>query len=493
MSAATASRADPTRCWQLHLRRDHAPLIRDARFSEGAAFLSTVSEKRTKRSVSRARLAAYHILRRVEEEGAYSSVLLALTTDDLSAADRRLCYELVLGVLRRQIWLDRLIEHLAARPADELDPVVRRVLRLGLYQLRCLTRVPPSAAVNDAVNLVHHARRGSAAGLVNAVLRRAAREAEFDPVAAIADPVERLSVESSHPIWLLKRWIDRFGMEEARAFARANNEPAPVAFRLTPRAESGAVLQRLREHGVKFEASSVAPCGWRARTMDGTLRALAREGLIYLQDEASQLVACVLGAKAGERVFDACAAPGSKATLIAVLTDNRATVIASDLHLHRLHTVRALARQQGAEKIHLVNLDAERTLPFEERTFHRVLVDAPCTGTGTLRRNPEIRYRLRPSDIAELQARQRRILLEAAKVARDCGRLVYSTCSVEPEENEEVVGELLRAHASARIAWKALPSALSRTEFGVRTWPHREGTDGFFFTALEFSGAERGV
>lgn len=450
-----------------------------------------MQERRTKRSVSRARLTAYHILRRVEEEGAYSSVLLALTTDDLSASDRRLCYELVLGVLRRQIWLDRLIEHYAARPTDELDPAVRRALRLGLYQLRCLARVPASAAVNDAVNLVRLARRGFAAGLVNAVLRRAAREVEFDPVAAIADPVERLSVESSHPIWLLKRWIAHFGMEETRAFARANNEPAPVAFRLTPKAESNAVLQRLCEQGVEFEASSVASCAWRTPAISGALRALIAEGLIYLQDEASQLVACALGAKAKERVFDACAAPGSKATLIAALTNNRAMIVAGDLHLHRLHTVRALAHQQGAENIHLVNLNAERPLPFEEETFDRVLVDAPCSGTGTLRRNPEIRYRLRPSDIAELQARQTRILLETAKAARKRGRLVYSTCSVEPEENEDVVREFLRACPQARIAWEALPAALPRTDFGVRTWPHREGTDGFFFTAVEFSAFDR--
>ncbi|MDQ3805057.1 MAG: 16S rRNA (cytosine(967)-C(5))-methyltransferase RsmB, partial [Acidobacteriota bacterium] len=209
-----------------------------------------------------ARRAAFEILRRVEEEGAFAAPLLAGV--GLSAEDRALCYELVLGVLRRQLWLDRAAEHFAGREASTLDAPVRRALRLGLYQLRFLTRVPARAAVNESVNLVHGARLRSAAPFVNAVLRRAAREKDFDPAAAIADPLERAAVETSHPAWLLARWADAFGMDEARAFARANNANAPAAFRVNALDEAGEGLpERLRAAGVQLAASRIAPGAWR--------------------------------------------------------------------------------------------------------------------------------------------------------------------------------------------------------------------------------------
>jgi 16S rRNA (cytosine967-C5)-methyltransferase len=441
------------------------------------------------RAVSRARRVAFEVLRRVEDEGAFAAPLLAGLPEELSSEDRSLCYELTLGVLRRQLWLDRALGHFAGRTADKLDAPVRRALRLGLYQIRFLTRVPARAAVNESVNLVHAARLRSAAPFVNAVLRRAAREPEYDPASEIKDPLERVSVETSHPAWLVARWSEAFGREEAEAFARANNDSAPAAFRVnTLSPNSDALVNELRDAGLSLGPSRVAPGAWRVEGSTGAgalLRRLAAEGKVYLQDEASQLVAHVLGAREGERVLDACAAPGSKTTHAAALARDRALFVAGDLYEHRLRTVVETCARLGVRSVHAVALDAEHALPFADRAFDRVLVDAPCTGTGTLRHNPEIRWRLAPENIRELAAVQSRILHEAARVVRPGGRLVYSTCSVEREENEEVITRFLDAHEDFKqLTAEPAPPEILLPSGAARTWPHRDDVDGFFVAAL---------
>ena len=444
------------------------------------------------RSVSAARRAAFEILRRVEEDGAFAAPLLASVTAELRADDRALCYELVLGVLRWQLWLDKVLEHYAGRDADALDAPVRRALRLGLYQLRFLTRIPARAAVNESVNLAHAAHLRSAASFINAVLRRATREPQFDPAARIDDKIERLAVETSHPVWLVARWIESFGLDAAAEFAHANNKSAPVAFRLNLRRAQGAdVFGRLGAAGVKLQRSRVAPDAWRVEGSAGLLllRELASEGFLYMQDEASQLVAHIVGACAGERVLDVCAAPGSKTTHIAALAGDRALVVAGDLYEHRLRVVEEQAARLNLQGIRAVALDAERELPFAAGKFDRVLVDAPCTGTGTLRHNPEIRWRIRPDDIGELAAKQQLILSNSAAMVRRGGRLIYSTCSVEPEENEGVVAEFLRANQDFRqVAASPAADVLLTATGAARTWPHRNDTDGFFVAAFERAG-----
>ena len=229
-------------------------------------------------SVTPARLAAFEILLRVEE-GAYASVLLASREEELNPSDRALCHELVMGVLRRQLWLDRLIEHYANRKAADLDVAVRLILRLGLYQLRFLSRVPASAAVNESVNLVYFARLRSAGGLVNAVLRRATREPDVDPASDTHDPIERMAVATSHPAWLIERWISAFGGEEAEAFANANNEAAPIAFRVVRnRTREAEVVEQLRRAGGTVVPSKITSGAWRLTGAENLLSELVAEG-----------------------------------------------------------------------------------------------------------------------------------------------------------------------------------------------------------------------
>jgi 16S rRNA (cytosine967-C5)-methyltransferase len=372
----------------------------------------------------------------------------------------------------------------------KLDAPVRLALRLGLFQLRFLTRVPAHAAVNESVNLAHAEGLRSAAPFINAVLRRATRETNFDPAEGIADELERIAVATSHPPWLIRRWAASFGTEEAASFAAANNASAHASFRVnTLKTDGEVVIKDLRDAGLSVAPSLVAPGGWRVEGGEGAagmLRGLAGEGLVYMQDEASQLVAHVLDARPGERVLDACAAPGSKTTHVAALAGDSAQVVAGDLYEHRLRLVAEACARLGVGSVHTVALNAEEGLPFADGAFDRVLLDAPCTGTGTLRHNPEIRWRLKPENIRALSAVQSRILSNAARVVRRGGRLVFSTCSVEREENEEVVAAFLNSNPDFKQTEASpAPSALLLPTGAARTWPHRDDVDGFFVAALE--------
>jgi 16S rRNA (cytosine967-C5)-methyltransferase len=425
------------------------------------------------KEISPARLAAFRILQQVEA-GAFSSVLLAAEEPRLQPADRALCHELVLGVLRRQLFLDKIVEHYSKRRIDSLDPAVRIALRLGLYQLQFLTRIPASAAVNESVSLVRVARLSSATAFVNAVLRRAIREAEYDPAAEVSDPLEKIAVQTSHPVWLIERWARSFGLAEAEEFAAANNVVPPTAFRVVAaRANEAEVLARLTEARAIIESSKIVGGAWRVSGATALLRELSAAGKIYLQDEASQLVAHTLDVKPGELALDLCAAPGGKTTLIADRAVSGAIVVAADRSAARMATMVETTRLQGLTGIEPVLLDASEQLPFAAAAFDRVLVDAPCSGTGTLRRNPEIRWRLVPNDIDSLAETQKQILRRAADMVKPGGRLVYSTCSVELEENEGVIQEIIT------------PDDRFRPLNAIRTWPHREGADGFFIATFE--------
>jgi 16S rRNA (cytosine967-C5)-methyltransferase len=448
-----------------------------------------MNPRQSSRSASPARRRAYDILRRVETERAYASVLLAAPDSDLSGEDRALAQEIVLGVLRRQRTLDYFIERYSERPIGRLDLSVLIALRIGLYQLRYLTRVPQSAAVNESVNLVKLARVASAGGLVNAVLRKAAGNLADKAGQGIDDPLERASVEQSHPRWMLERWQATMGAEESQRLALANNEPAATAFRINSlQTTADEILIHLREHGVITRESEISPGAFVVESGPTSVIAeAAQQGLIYVQDQASQLVSILLEPGSDHRILDLCAAPGSKASHIASLTGGKAWIIACDRHPQRVNSLRFTCQRLGIDSVDAVALDATQPLPFVESalTFDRVLLDAPCSGTGTLRGNPEIKWRLSPDDIPRMAELQLSLLGRAAFSVASTGRLVYSTCSIEREENEAVIDRFLKSGAPFRIVRPAARADLITSESFVRTFPHRHGTDGFFAAVLE--------
>lgn len=437
-----------------------------------------------------AREIAFHILSRVQQTHSYAANLLAsYRWDGVSLRERRLTYELVLGVLRWQRQLDYFIEKYAKRPVESLDLPVVIALRLGLYQLRFLERVPDYAAVDTAVELVRSSGAPRAAGLVNAVLRRATRSRRDRPGADLDDEFERLSVEYSHPRWLVEKWIADFGRPEALSLMRANNAtPVPVLRINRLRAPEQETLAALAREGIEVEPSDFVPGAYRVKA--GTLSLtspLVVGGFVYFQDEGSQLVAHLVSPQPGMRVLDVCAAPGSKTTHLAALMNNRGVIVAGDLHLGRLRALCRLTERLGVEMAAALVLDGTRPLPFVPRArFDRVLVDAPCSGTGTLRRNPEIKWWLERAHLAGLSQKQRALLGEASRWVVDRGMLIYSTCSLEREENEEVVEQFLRDHADFGLVRPEMDKDLTEAGRGwIRLFPHRHGTDGFFVAVMK--------
>ncbi|RMF87687.1 MAG: 16S rRNA (cytosine(967)-C(5))-methyltransferase, partial [Nitrospirae bacterium] len=401
----------------------------------------------------------------------------------LPAADRRLLHALYLGVCRNRPWLDHCLAPRLDRPLSALDPVVLDVLRLGAFQLLCLERVPDHAAVAESVALCRAAGAGRAAGLVNAVLRRLAR----DPLPPPAPPgAAGLALATGMPAWLAERFAARHGLRRARAWLAALNTPPPgVCVRLNPlRADPGAVRARLAAAGLRLEP---APLGRHALRVHGAeprrLPGLA-EGWLYPQDAASQWVAELLDPAPGSRLLDACAAPGGKASHLAALAGPEGRVVAVERDPGRARRLAANLERLGAEQVEVVVADAAAYRPGAP--FDAILLDAPCTGLGVLRRHPEIRWRRTPEAIAEAAALQGRLLAAVARHLRPGGRLVYAVCSTEPEEGEAVVAAFLASHPHFRPdPLDAVPAAVAEVApGGYRTLPHRAPVDAFFAARL---------
>lgn len=447
--------------------------------------------------VSPARKIAFDVLRRVETEGAFASDLLHAQLGrarELKPEDAALATELTLGVLRWQGLLDAIIQKHTGKPASRLDLEVRLALRLGLYQLRFLTRIPARAAVNESVEMVKRAGKRSAAALVNAVLRKAAETVQ-SPVEELlppkASPANRLAVQFSHPEWLVERWIERHGEKQTVALLEANNRPPQLSCAI----HADSALDSLSAEGLTLEPGSWLRSAFTVRRSNPASTRAFREGRISIQDEASQMVALLVGVQPGHSVLDLCAAPGGKTATLARAAGAESFVVASDVHLHRLRAMRGNLERLGANNVQALALDGQRPLPFAV-AFDRILVDAPCSGTGTLARNPEIRWRLRPEDLTQLHARQVALMGNALDSLKPGGHLVYATCSLEPEENENVVDNVLSERREIRMAdgRAALATHLSKeTDVGrlfdsrgyFRTFPHQHGTDGFFAAVLE--------
>jgi 16S rRNA (cytosine967-C5)-methyltransferase len=458
-------------------------------------------------AISPARRIAFEVLCRVGSHGAYASDLLHTHLDArVSREDAALATEVTLGVLRWQRLLDFLIGRNLDRAVERLDPEVLIALRVGLYQVRFLERVPAHAAVGEAVELVKRARKYSAAGLVNAVLRRAVPDAKVSGkklqalLPAEASFAERCAILHSHPTWLVERWIAQFGKDRAVMLLEANNRAAHVSCAVLDKDGVADVEKSIRENGFH-----TAPGRWlrTALTLSGGNLSTAtafRDGQITLQDEASQMVAHLLDARAGQSVLDLCSAPGGKTLILARAVGAGGSVTATDVHEHRLRAVREMLARTRTENVSLLALDAMLPLPFTApASFSRILVDAPCTGTGTLARNPEIRWRLTLEDIASAHVRQATMLRNALALLAPGGKLVYATCSLEPEENDDVVREALAADphvylvsgvdALATHLRPGVPAtSLFDRESFFRTFPPESGTDGFFAATLERRG-----
>lgn len=426
-------------------------------------------------NVSPARSAAFDALLRIEKDAAFSSVVLAQVADRLSQKDKALCHEIVLGVLRRQIYVDRLIDHFVTK--GKLDTEVRLALRIGIFQLLFLDKVPAYSALNESVNLVQRVKKSSAKALVNAILRRVSRdEVNFD----YADELERISVETSHPRWLIEKWTTDFGSDEAEAVAKANNHHPKLTFRYA--AKSTAKVLKPKENWVKSDF--VDGCFFAER-MDAELLRLAESGDIYFQEEASQMVAVSVDLDKSALFLDVCAAPGGKTTLIASRAGSTAKlIVAGDLHWHRVEFLRDNCRKQGSD-VSVLQYDAISALPFPDASFDAVLLDAPCSGTGTINHNPEIRYSIEPTDIAELSQKQLQILTNASKLVKPGGRFYYSTCSMEREENEAVISLFLDENAGFEVKRPNMNPRFLTPDGFARTFPHRDAMAGFFLAVLQ--------
>jgi 16S rRNA (cytosine967-C5)-methyltransferase len=444
--------------------------------------------------IAPARVAAFEVLRAVN--GGQTDLPRALArsrTGLRDERDRALAGEIVTGTLRWQGMFDHLIAAFAKRPLTRLDPEVLDVLRLTMFQLLHLSRVPASAAVDDAVNLTKRAGKKSAAPLVNAILRRVSRERTHLPLPArLSEPrevsLDYLSTTLSHPRWLASRWLDRHGFDATERWCRFNNAAAALTLRANRlRTTPEALADDLAALGVRTRRTRFAPDGLVVEDGNPLLTPLASTGAFVIQDEASQLVALMTEVRPGDRVLDACASPGGKTTAMAAAMRDEGVIVAADVRPRRVRLLGETVRRSGASHVHVVQADAAQPLPFTLQ-FDCVLIDAPCSGLGTVRRDPDIKWKRQESELSGNAAFQLRLLETLSASVRPHGRLVYATCSSEPEENEHVVAAFLNSHPEFGIG---TPSGLPRDvqpllddQGYLRTLPFRDGLEAFFAAAL---------
>ena len=455
----------------------------------GRAVPGPASQSNTSRFARRkpagGREIALFVLHAVWEEGAYASLALGrvLRKAEGGGADRRLATELVYGAIKAKEGLDFLLRKLTRKAPQRLEPVVREILHLGLYQIFYMDRIPPSAACNESVNLAKKFTHRGADRFVNAVLRNRIRQRDALWQALQADRALRLC----HPRWLVERWTREFGPAEADALCRWDNEPPVLTLRIQPLVtERDAFLQNLREMGGAGAPSPWCPEGVVLEKMpEGGLDALFRAfpSVFYIQDEGSMLPPRVLAPAPGDTVLDLCAAPGGKTTHLAALMENRGSVTACDVYEHKLLLLRENAARLGLTIITAEHNDGTRFRPEWEGRFDKVLADVPCSGLGVLRRRVEARWIKSKEDLAVFPPLQEAILDNAARYVKRGGFLVYSTCTLEAAENRERRMAFLASHPD----WEAAPFAHPRTGASVeelQLYPQRDGVDGFYMTRL---------
>ena len=438
-----------------------------------------------KTTLDGARGVALETLRAVDAREAFLQPALeaAVRKAELDGRDRGLALELTSGVLRWQRRLDHRIAPFLRRGLEETDPGLLRILRLAVYQLDYMDRVPARAAVHEAVQQARITSGEGGSRLVNAVLRAVTQIKESLPT---GDAPEALGVRLSHPDWLAARVIALLGVDDATALLAAHNRPAPLTIRACVAAE--ALLARLADEGGQVVAGRFGPTAYHLDHPAPFASLSFHDGLWTVQDEAAQLVAHLVDPQPGERVWDVCAAPGGKTRHLLSLMGQRGALHATDRHSGKVRRLAELLVGDAAAAATLTTAvhDASEA-PEAGRQFDRVLLDAPCSGLGTLRRHPEIRWRRTPESVAVLAAEQRRMLTQCAKAVRPGGVFVYSVCTFTHEEGPDAVVEFLSENSDfaletppdGTIDWAALAVPLG-AGVGYRTWPHRHDMDGFF-------------
>ena len=431
------------------------------------------------------------ILNRVEEADLHPDHLLSDSFKRyryLTSLDRSFLTELTYGVIRWRGKLDWVIRHFSRIPFEKVELETLNILRLGLYQILFLSRTPSSAAVNESVELAKHIRGKGGAGFVNAVLRSAIRQKDGIPYPDVTvDPALHISIVQSHPLWLVQRWVSEMSPEETLKISTFNNQISPMTLRTnTLKINRQDLMERLREKGLKPFPAVFSEEGIVLQDSPPTSELpLLKEGLYIIQDEASQLVSSILDPKPGERILDACAAPGGKTTHIAQRMENRGEIYALDVSKGKLDLLKGISERLGIKIVNTIKGDASRPLPIpQEMKFDRVLADVPCSGFGTLRRNPDLKWRRGKEDIQRLSELQFSILRNLADYVKRGGVIVYSTCTVFHEENEDVVERFLSENPEFNV--DRIDTIISEkcrrfiSDSFFKTFPPRNEMDGFF-------------
>jgi 16S rRNA (cytosine967-C5)-methyltransferase len=440
------------------------------------------------------------VLDRYETKNAYLNLALTRILNEFEPADRRekaFCSELVYGVFRNLLKIDFILGRLLSRPLDSLKLPVKNSLRIALYQLLELPEIPKHAVVNSAVMEIKNTKFSGLAGLVNGVLRNYLRSNDqFRLPQRQTDLVGYLTLEYSHPSWLIERWLEQFGLETAESILKINNQQPPLTARINQHlVDCSDFKTRLTEQGIQWRPGCLLEEAIRLPNLDRSLENLSifQEGKIFVQDESSMLVSHLLDPHPDETIIDLCAAPGGKSTHMAELTNDQCRIISVDDHPHKIDLIKENMLRLKLKNIEPVLGDARDIFRKDNQVFDGVLVDAPCSGTGVLRRRIDARYRRRPGDIKALAELQREILAQAARLVRPGGRLVYSTCTLEPEENQEQIQWFIERHPDFSIESYRdyLPSGLEHClwEPKNRQWatllPVSDGGDGFFMCRLK--------
>ncbi|MDV6376762.1 16S rRNA (cytosine(967)-C(5))-methyltransferase RsmB [Sporosarcina sp. GW1-11] len=423
--------------------------------------------------------AALSILMDIENEQAFSNLLLHKTIElyDLPQKDRALLTELTYGTLQHQMTLDY---YLTPFVRGKLQPWVRQLLRMSVYQIIFLTKIPEHAVVNEAVKIANKRGHKGVSSMVNGILRSILREG-VPGLDEIEDPIARLSIETSHPEWLIKRWIDQYGMEEATAIAVVNNIPPVTTARINAtKTNRGEVIGLLKKEGVVAEPGNLTAQSIQVKSGNLALTEAYKQGLLTVQDESSMLPALALQVEPGMKVLDMCAAPGGKTTHIAERMKNDGEIQAHDLHPHKLRLIEQNAQRLGLTSIQTNSGDSRELLKtYEPQSFDRVLVDAPCSGLGVIRRKPEIKYKKTLQDIESLSVIQKDLLTVGSQLVKKDGLLVYSNRT----ENQEIVEWFLQQQPEFELVPLQIIDQANATDY-VQILPHQYESDGFFVAAL---------